>query len=158
MPKKASTRKNPQQAAAEAESAAAEAEPAAEEPEPAPALADVQFTGPTADVLVRILAAVESQKVGLEDLADQNKTLLGRVAALEVKEAAAPAVAKPEPEHWHWRRNRHRSRCPVTPSRTRSSRSCCSVLISSRRSSRRSRSRKTLTTTSTTSRTTRAVA
>ena len=98
MPKKASTRKNPQQAAAEAEPAAAEAEPAAEEPEPAPALADVQFTGPTADVLVRILAAVESQKVGLEDLADQNKTLLGRVAALEVKEAAAPAVAEPEPE------------------------------------------------------------
>ena len=97
MPKKASTRKNPQQAAAEAEPAAAEAEPAAEEPEPAPALADVQFTGPTADVLVRILAAVESQKVGLEDLADQNKTLLGRVAALEVKEAAAPAVAEPEP-------------------------------------------------------------
>ena len=98
MPKKASTRKNPQQAVAEAEPAAAEAEPAAEEPELAPALANVQFTRLAADVLVRILAAAESQKVGLEDLGDQNKTLLGRVAALEVKEAAAPAVAEPEPE------------------------------------------------------------
>ena len=78
MPKKASTRKNPQQAVAEAEPAAAEAEPAAEEPELAPALANVQFTRLAADVLVRILAAAESQKVGLEDLSDQNKTLLER--------------------------------------------------------------------------------